>query len=190
MTSAIGKFFHYFNIEEQKQLVEKFQTTDKKELKDLMKQVILHYISKSETTEPEQVQPTKTLDDKIKKLRVADLTLKVWDKLRQAGYSIEQLQEFVNTGKFSYPENKTFYAERSETEIQSNQIQVIGKTITHQPDQILQEDGTLRCKLCNKKIEMRAFNFEQLDDYRIHFESNHRKLNEKEREKLLEIYEK
>jgi len=185
MTSPIGKFFHYFNIEEQKLLVEKFGTSDKKELKNLMKQIIVDYISNNLDASKPQQEPT--LDNKLKKLKVADLTLKVWDKLRQAGYSIDQLQRFVSTGKFEYPENRTFHAEPA---IEESKARTLGTTISHQPEKILQNDGTLRCKVCNKRIDMRAFDFEQLDDYRIHFETTHRKLEDSERKELLEIYPK
>lgn len=41
MVSRVGQFQHYFTIEEQKFLVKKFGTTDKNELKKLMKDFIL-----------------------------------------------------------------------------------------------------------------------------------------------------
>ncbi|MDH5431570.1 MAG: hypothetical protein OEW78_06780 [Nitrosopumilus sp.] len=133
---------------------------------------------------------TNSLDVKIKKLKAAEITLRVWERLKQNGYSISQFQDFVYTGNLSLPENETFYAESSNTEAIPSQTQQIqfGNTITHKPNKILQEDGTLRCKHCNKTIEMRAFNFEQLDDYRIHVESTHGQLTELERSELLEIY--
>lgn len=51
MPSKIAKFFNYYNIEEQKLLVAKFKTTDKKELQKLTKQVVIDYITNN--TKPE-----------------------------------------------------------------------------------------------------------------------------------------
>ena len=138
------------------------------------------------------------LNTKIKKLKVGDLTLKLWDRLKQAGYTIAQLEDFVEGGKLELPENKTFYPQDSEPIIQSSskanpqeireEFQKQTNTITHKPTQILQEDGTLRCKRCNKRVEMRAFDFEQLDDYRKHCEEAHGGLGEEERNELMELY--
>lgn len=46
MTSTLGKFFQYYNVEEQKILVDKFGTTEKKELNKLMKKYVLSTINK------------------------------------------------------------------------------------------------------------------------------------------------
>lgn len=129
----------------------------------------------------------ENIDLKIKKLKIADLTLKVWSKFKDEGYSLDQLDNFVNNGILNtIPENRTIEAPIIQTN--SNQQLEFGKTITYKSDKILQQDGTLRCKHCNKKIGMRAFDFEQLDDYKKHVESIHGELENVERAELLEIY--
>lgn len=125
------------------------------------------------------------IDTRIKNLRAADLTLKVWDRLKQAGYTLDQLKFFVSGGELGLPQNKTFYAEKETAPILSR---TFGQTVNYKPDKIKQDDGTLRCKHCNKRIDMRAFDHEQLDDYRIHAENVHGGLDEDERAELMEIY--
>ena len=68
-------------------------------------------------------------------------------------------------------------------------VLTFGKTTTHTPRKIKQEDGTLRCKHCNRAIPMRAFDCEQLDDYRKHVEQSHGVLDEEERIELVGLYE-
>lgn len=169
--SRHGKY--YINKELESKVLSNFGTTNIKELD----KIVLNFLTNGIPTK------TQSTDDKLKKLKVADLTLKVWDRLRNAGYSLDQLESFVNSGELSYPEHKTFYAEPEKPKLTT-----FGTTITHKPKQIQQQDGTLRCKHCNKKIEMKAFDFEQLDDYRKHVETIHGKLDESERIELLGIY--
>jgi hypothetical protein len=195
-----GDFYLYYSAEDQQKLVDKFGTTDKQKLKKLMHDSILEKSKSldSEQSSTEQTPEDETLDTKIKRLKAADLTLKVWEKMR-SDYTLEDFQNFLQTGflpqkrlTYDYLENP--HKSIIETSNPPNpnlehNFKTLGTTIINKPKQILQEDGTLRCKNCNKKFDMRAFDFEQLDDYRIHFETVHRKLTDRERDELMGIYQ-
>lgn len=52
--------------------------------------------------------------------------------------------------------------------------------------EIIQADKSLRCMTCGKIIEMRAYDFEQVNDYEKHVRNNHeRELFESERKQML-----
>lgn len=57
--------------------------------------------------------------------------------------------------------------------------------------EIKQLDGTLRCITCGKKIEMRAYNFQQVEDYSKHIKDKHdrdyNQIYETERKVFLEM---
>ena len=123
---------------------------------------------------PQQQLTTK---EKLEKVKLANETLKIWKEFNHAGFSLDQLEDYVNNGIMPYMENPVFPEKKKE---ESKPQLTFGKTITHKPRQIKQDDGTLRCKICNRTIPTRAYDFEQLDDYRVHFEESHRKLTEDE----------
>jgi len=183
MPRGAGQFDDYYNVEEQKILVEKFGTSDKKELKKLIHQYVL---SPSKTSED-----PKTVDEKLKKVKLANETLKAWKEIRSSGGTVDDLERLVNYGEIPSLENNYERGEIQTTteEKPKLEFQTFGKTIINKPKKILQEDGTLRCMQCNHIIDMRAYDFEQLDDYRKHVEQAHGKLYESERKELMGIYE-
>ncbi len=137
----------------------------------------------SENTEYNTTLTTKQEHERIK---LGSDRLKLWKEIRKDGGTPEDFARLVNNGEIpNLIENHT---EPATDDTPKVEFKSYGTTITHKPKKILQENGTLRCMRCNKKIEMRAFNFEQLDDYRKHVEISHGSLYESERKELMEIY--
>ena len=185
MARDIGNFFIYYNAKEQESLVEKFGTTDKKELQKLIKKESLIKIENSETIAPTNSSDQLTTKEKLEKVKLANETLKIWNEFRTSGFSLEQLEDYVNNGVMPYMDNPIFPENKKDD---TKPIITFGTTIRHTSKKIKQEDGTLRCLHCSRTIPMRAFDFEQLDDYRKHVESTHEKLDEAEITELMEIY--
>jgi hypothetical protein len=185
MVRKAGQFDFWYSEKELEILVEKYGITDKKELKKLIKKDSLKNISENEIEDPKL-----SIDEKLKKVKLANETLKAWNTIRSSGGTVDDLEKLVNHQEIPNFENNhdntnaiTIADEKPKLELKT-----FGKTIINKPKQILQKDGTLRCMRCNRKIEMRAFDFEQLDDYRNHVENNHGKLYESERKELMEMY--
>jgi len=137
------------------------------------------------------------IDTEIKKLRAAVLKLNVLDKLKDAGYSLDQLELFVNSGSLPAPphENRILVELPSPSssitttpEKPTFQGSRYGVTKNNTPKTILQSDGSLRCMSCNRKFGKREHDFQQIDDYRIHFEGVHRPLTDRERDELMGLY--
>ena len=129
------------------------------------------------------------LDLKLKKLKVADLRLKIWQKVKDNGFTLEQLKAIIDGEDIPLPIKEDYTpTETTKPEPTKIQFKSLGSTITHQPKQILQEDGTLRCKRCNRFFDMQGFDCMQLDDYRKHCEEVHGGLLQEERNELMEIY--
>jgi len=126
-----------------------------------------------------------TTKQKLEKVKLANETLKIWKEFNHAGFNLDQLEKFVNDGEMPFMENPVFPKEEKKNE---NPKLTFGKTITYTSSKIKQKDGTLRCKRCNRIFEMKAFDFQQLDKFRNHVENNHGKLNQEERDELMELY--
>ena len=158
-------------------------------LSTVAKQVFLDFIRNKDSTMSSQQTKKSDNDEKKEhtKLRNVDLKLKIWDRLKSGGYTLDQLKQILNDGDIPLPENKTLYPVE-ETTSQPKSTPKFGITVTHTNNKIKQDDGTLRCKRCNKKIDMRAYDFEQLDDYRKHVENTHGKLTDDEREELIQLF--
>ncbi|QMU53540.1 MAG: hypothetical protein GKS07_11030 [Nitrosopumilus sp.] len=137
----------------------------------------------------------KDIDFQIKKLKAAELKLKIWSRVKDSGFSLNQLDALINQDEIPLPEND-YPNSKPEPEItksepvknENTQFKSLGSTTMNRAKKILQKDGTLRCKRCNRRFDMRAFDFEQLDDYRNHCEEVHNGLSGDERKELLEIY--
>ena len=179
MPRDAGQFDTWYNKKEQEILVEKFGTTDKKELKKLMK---LENLTLNST---QMVDANLTTDEKLKKVKLANETIKIWKEFKNSGFTPEQLASFVNDGEIPYENNKIF-----EDSKESKPVLTFGETKTHTTKKILQDDGTLRCLHCNRAIPMRAFDCEQIDDYKKHVELTHGQLEQEERSQLMELYPK
>ena len=130
--------------------------------------------------------PNLTTKEKLEKVKLANETIKIWKEFKQSGFTVEQLGDFVNDGVMPYMDNPVFSKDESR---EDKPVLTFGKTTTHTPRKIKQEDGTLRCKHCNRAIPMRAFDCEQLDDYRKHVEQSHGVLDEEERIELVGLYD-
>lgn len=150
------------------------------------KQSFLEFLKSDEklqNTTQKKIQ-NNSLDERIKKLKAADLVLKLWDRMKHSGWTLDQLEFLVNNGEIPEQENKPLNIEQQTMP----ELLKFGKTITNNPKQILQDNGTLRCNRCNRIFPMKGFNFQQLDDYRNHAEEVHGGLEESERIELLKIY--
>ena len=197
MGASQGKFFLYYSEKDLQKLVDKFGTTDKQKLKKMMHDSILDDsqsadVQTSSSTGDQPKTEANTLDNALKRQKIGLNNLKLFKELKAQGFSLEQITDVANGKALQLPENNAS-DEPIDVTVETNQnsrqlLESFGNTTTHKPKQIRQEDGTLRCKNCNKKFDTRAFDFEQLDDYRIHFETVHRKLTERERDELMEIY--
>ena len=80
-----GAFWNYYNLEELKILVEKFGTTDKIELKKLMRQENL--------TKNSEIKLDPDLE--YKKLRNLKAQLEIWRMLKDYGISLEQTRKII-----------------------------------------------------------------------------------------------
>ena len=139
----------------------------------------------SENTKYNTIPTTKEEHERIK---LGSDRLKLWKEIRKDGGTPDDFARLINHGEIpNLPENHT---ERTTDDTPKIEFKSHGTTITHKPKKILQEDGTLRCMRCNKKIEMRAYDFEQVNDYNKHVGETHGKLFESERKELNKILNK
>ena len=190
MARSIADFYVYFNEEEQEALVEKFGTTEKKELNKLMKKAILSQSENSETINPLNNSDQQTTKAELELVKLRNETVKTWKNFVSVGGNPNDFVEFIKNGSIPYVEDSIFSndtAINDDTE-KPKPVLTFGTTIRHTPKKIKQDDGTLRCLHCSRAIPMRGFDFEQLDDYRKHVESTHGRLDEAERTQLMEIY--
>ena len=144
MPSREGRFEFTYDVNARKKLVEIYGTTDKSEIKNKIRERSL--MTNQELLESLGVAPQQqlTTKEKLEKVKLANETLKIWKEFNHAGFSLDQLEDYVNNGIMPYMENPVFPEKKKE---ESKPQLTFGKTITHKPRQIKQDDGTLRCKI-------------------------------------------
>ena len=177
------KPFRAFNFACNKNEIELIQHIESKDnFTAYVKQLILNDMNGvTATTAPAKEEETK-------KLKRIDLKLKIWDRLRNGGYTLEQINRILKDEEIPYPQNNFQPIEQAKTtDTPKIEFESYGTTIINKPKKILQDDLTLRCMRCNRVIETRGFDFEQVNDYKKHVEETHGELFSTEREELSEI---
>ena len=162
MTWSLGDFYQYYSIEEQKILVDKFGTTEKKELNKLMKKYIL---SKTETTS--KLAPD--LDNEYKQARIKNLGYKNRiDSIRASQY-----EKYNETFQGSpSPQAEKAIKEYATRDLTNTEKENVTKYLTIQ--KTTDYKWKVKCDIC-KEGETYDTYHELLNDMVRHLTTEHKK---------------
>lgn len=185
MVSREGHFQFSYKKEEIEILVQKYNTTDKKELLKLIKEESLKTNSKTIADK----DPNLTTKEKLDKVKLANETLKAWDRVRSNGGTPEDLNRLVNHGEIPNFENTTPTTNADEKPKLS--FSTFGNTVKYTAKQIKQDDDTLRCLRCNRAIPKLKEDWKQVDNFVKHINVDHEdELTDNERNQLMQVYQR
>lgn len=158
------KFDFWYGAEERKKLVEIYGTDYKPKIKELIKQRSL--LTTEELLDQLGLDPQS--NPTSYKLRLEKAKVEYWEekaRLTKAKADLAE-KELVYVGVFkSKPSPEAKEALRQHVE----------NKIKHQNTSILKDDGTLKCISCGKIFPMRAYDFEQGNDYQTHVKVAHQR---------------
>ncbi len=157
--------FHlYFGVDERKKLVEIYGTDYKPKIKELIKQRSL-----------------LTTEELLNQLGLDPQQNPTSYKLRKEKAQVEYWEEKARREKAlaTIAEQKAIYVTTFGTEPSPRGNQALKQhaenKIRQQNTSILKDDGTLKCISCGKIFPMRAYDFEQAEDYQKHIKLDHQR---------------
>ena len=129
-----------------------------------------------------------TTKEKLDKVKLANETLKAWDRVRSSGGTPDDLNRLVNHGEIPNFENQS--QESKEDEKSKLSFNTFGNTVKYTAKQIKQDDNTLRCLRCNRLIPTFEHGYDQVDAFVKHVNDTHGELTNEERSQLMGMYQK